>query len=324
MFLYRDLASGLSPSPQPSPVEGEGVETPPAPPCTGDGFPIGVGNNVMKGLLFLAVAEVLEHVVGEGGEVGEGVVGGDVVLEGGYGYEVVFDGMNVGAGLGGPVGLGAVDPVVEASGVVTLVDDLRVGAVGEPRDLDALQLGQGFVGDVDVDERPGREEAGPGLGGEEIGHAGGGFEVDVVEGGNRDGERGNAAEESMKGSTDGSGDEDVVAEIGAGVDAGDEEVYGALDELFGGEDDAVAGGALYGVGPDAVPVEDGRGHADGVVEGDGAPDAALLPVRGNNYDFTYLLEALGEGPEAGGGYAVVVGYEDFQGRGAPCFGVGGV
>ena len=107
-------------------------------------------------------------------------MGGDVVLEGSDGDVVVGDGPDVGAGLDGPVGPRAVDPVVEAPGVVTLLDDLSVGAVGEAGDLDALQLVQGLVGDVDVDEGSGWEFAVPGLGGDEVGHAGGDREVNVV------------------------------------------------------------------------------------------------------------------------------------------------
>ena len=41
---------------------------------------------------------------------------GDVVLEGSDGDVVVGDGPDVGAGLDGPVGPSAVDPIVEASG----------------------------------------------------------------------------------------------------------------------------------------------------------------------------------------------------------------
>ena len=139
--------------------------------------------------------------------------------------------------------------------------------------------------------------------------------MDVVEGGDGDGHGRDAPEEAMEGGPDGPGNKNIVAHVGAGIDARDQEIYWAFDELFGGEDDAVPGGALDGVGLYAVAVEDGRGHADGVVEGDGTPDAALLPVRGDDCHVTQFLEALGEGPEAGGGDAVVVGYEDFQGRG---------
>ena len=84
-------------------------------------------------------------------------MGGDVVLEGSDGDVVVGNGPDVGAGLDGPVGPSAVDPIVEASGVVAFLDDLSVGAVGEPGDLYALQLVQGLVGDVDVDEGSGWE-----------------------------------------------------------------------------------------------------------------------------------------------------------------------
>ena len=71
----------------------------------------------------------------------------------------------------------------------------------------------------------------------------------------------------------------------------------------------------FSVGLDAVPVKDGGGHSDGVMEGDGAPDTALLPVGGDDCYITYFLEAFGKGPEAWRGDAVVVGYEDFQGQG---------
>ena len=89
-------------------------------------------------------------------------MGGDVVLEGSDGDVVVGNGPDVGAGLDGPVGPSAVDPIVEASGVIAFLDDLSVGAVGEPGDLYALQLVQGLVGDIDVDEGSGRELGRPG------------------------------------------------------------------------------------------------------------------------------------------------------------------
>ena len=120
-------------------------------------------NDEKNGLLFQAVAEVMEYVIGEAGQVGEGGVSGDIVVQRGDGDEVVLCGPDVGAGLGGPVGTGAVDPVVEASGIDAFVDYLGVGAVGESGDPEALELGEGFVGDVDVNEGPGREEAIPGL-----------------------------------------------------------------------------------------------------------------------------------------------------------------
>ena len=117
-------------------------------------------------------------------------MGGDVVLEGSDGDVVVGNGPDVGAGLNGPVGPCAVDPVVEASGIVAFLDDLCVGAVGEPGDLYALQLVQGLVGDVDVDEGSGRELAVPGLGGDEVGYASRDREVNVVQSGDGDCEGG--------------------------------------------------------------------------------------------------------------------------------------
>ena len=56
-----------------------------------------------------------------------------------------------------------------------------------------------------------------------------------------------------------------------------------------------------------------------MVQGTGTPDATLLPVGGDDYHLAYLFKAFGQGPEAGGGYAVVVGDQYLQGRGCSVF-----
>src|SRR5207342_2434176 len=107
---------------------------------------------------------------------------------------------------------------------------------------------------------------------------------------------------------------DVVAEVGAVVDAGDDQVRAAADQAQLGEADAVDRGAVGGVAAVAVAELDLL-DAERRAGGDAAGGGAAVGVRRDHVDLD-AVEVAQRPPrrlQAGGGDAVVVGEEDAHG-----------
>ena len=99
---------------------------------------------------------------------------------------------------------------------------------------------------------------------------------------------------------------DVVAEVGAVVDAGDDQVGGpVLEQVEHPEVDAVGGGAV-----DAVAVLPQLLEAERTVEGERVAAGALLAVGGDHHHLPHRRQRLGEKPDPLGEDAVVVGDQD--------------
>ena len=234
---------------------------------------------------------------------------GEVDGEGGDGDEAVFHGVEVGAGGGVAGGSGGADFVV--GGVAVLADaDGGFGDVSaaEAGGAESFELGMGEVGDVHIEQgRLGEVFSLPhfhnvagdlGAGGEVAGGL-------VCHG---KGEGGDAEEGGFHGGGDGSGVDGVVAHVFAVVDAGGDEVGGAVEESAGeGEVDAVGGGSAdaEGLGSDFFGAEFSG-------EGEGGRGAGAVFGGGDDEDVAEGGEGLREGLDAGGVASVVVGHQDFH------------
>jgi hypothetical protein len=170
--------------------------------------------------------------------------------------------------------------------------------------------------DVDGDDFAALEAAGEGfadgLGGPQAGG--------VVVGGDagaepeRGGDGGEAEEAGLDGGGDGAAVDDVDADVGAAVHAGDDEVGRAREEVGDGELDAVGGSAVDGhAGEDAV--DSTRWVMSGVARVMPWPVALWTVSGATTWTSPSLGQGLVHGHDARGADAVVIGEEDEHERG---------
>ena len=219
-------------------------------------------------------------------------------------------------------GLPAVDLVV-APPVLVLGDQLQlvvVEAFAELRDLDAARLAGGAV---DVDQRLRRHRLGEQLADQlgderrreaelelaaDVAHAAAGGLL-----GDRN--RGDAEDDPLERRRHRARVGDVVAEVGAVVDPGDDQVGPVADQAQLGEADAVDRRAVGGEAAVAVAeldLLDGQRRAGG----DAASRGAAVGVRRDHVylDAVHLAQGAAGRLQAGGADAVVVGEEDSHER----------
>lgn len=253
--------------------------------------------------------------LGPVGEVVEGLRVGGVEMERGDGDGLGEDGGVVGVLFGVFIDSLFGEPVVGAAFGVAAFLEMVAGdffrLAGEEhfaipffRNIDVEEnligqrLAQDEFGDVAGDARGGGE-----IGGGVLGAEGEGAGGDVME-------------SAFAGGADGARVVGVFAEVGAKVDAGEEQVGRLGKKFVKGDDDAIGGSAFDGPFVFAAFVAD-----DGSAQGEGLRGAALFAVGGDNAEPGPGAEGGGEGGEAGGVVAVVVGEEDvgrFLGRLGHC------
>ena len=95
------------------------------------------------------------------------------------------------------------------------------------------------------------------------------LEMVVVEGPERGGDAGQVAQVALHGGHHGAGVEDVAADVGSGIDAGDDHVDVARGEVSDAVEDGVGGGAVDLEGVDAVESGSARVRSQGPVAGEG-------------------------------------------------------
>ena len=129
-----------------------------------------------------------------------------------------------------------------------------------------------------------------------------------------EGDRGDAEDDPLERRGDGARVGDVVAEVGAVVDPGDDQVGAAADQAQLGEADAVDRGAVGGVADGAVAELDLL-DAQRRAGGDAAGGGAAVGVGGDHVDLdpVELAQRPPRRLQAGGRDAVVVGQEDAHG-----------
>lgn len=168
------------------------------------------------------------------------------------------------------------DPVVSLPAGIHPFLDPDIGhfdaLVGEACALDLAD------GDVDVENRPGREPLTKDLFGEAGGKAGGGPEIALARG-QTDGDAGQAEDGGFEGSRDGAGVSDIVAEIGPVIDARDDDVGPFREDLGEGQRDTVGRGPIDRVAPIVELPNPQRPR-----QGEAVRRRALLRSRGDDDD----------------------------------------
>ena len=219
------------------------------------------------------------------------------------------DSVEIGAGFVIEIGLLAADPVVLATARVGLVDDLAdEGARSLAGDQGGLHLVQGAIGAIDVQEGIHRQTVGQHLAGDPDGHLGGGVEMSVtLEGRQRHGDGRNAHQIGLHGGRHRTGIGDIVTQIGSVIDPRDHQVGPDRQQAVNAHIDAIGGGAVNGKEP-VAQLEDPQGR----VQRQGVSGGAPLAVGRDDRDRAQLPQRLGQGQDAGGMDAVVVGNHDMH------------
>ena len=229
----------------------------------------------------------------------------------------------VGALLVAVAGRVAVDPVLTPAGLLVLELELvAVDALAEPGDLDAGGLARGHV---DVEQRAAGQRHVLDLLDDPGGEGRRGVEVELAaepevhlarRGLLGDGDRRQAEHDALERGGHGAGVGDVVAEVGAVVDARDDQLgLEALDEPERGEADAVHGRPVGRVADGAVAERDLL-HPQRPPGGDPAADRGAVGVRRDDgeLDPGHLQQRAPQRLQALGLDPVVVGEQDAHDR----------
>src|ERR1043165_163902 len=229
---------------------------------------------------------------------------GEVEVQRGDGDAAALHGLEVGAGVVAPRRRPAADPVIRPPTRIQSLDDpLGVDALAERRDLHAAKLPDGEV-DVEDDLRVAllREE----MPHEARGELRAAVEGEVLSDERGEGDGGDVEQRSFERGGDRAGVGDVVAEVRAEVDAGDDEVGAVL--LHQLQDRQVHAVRRRAVDDPLVLFE--LQEAQRTVERERVRGRALLAVGRDDDDVAGRLQRRGELAQAFAVDAVVVGEED--------------
>ena len=105
----------------------------------------------------------------------------------------------------------------------------------------------------------------------------------------REGHCRQAAQVALQGGRHRAGDEDIVPQIWALVNAGDYNIYTNRHQLAQRQDNGIAGRTLYRIGFDTIYERPGKLHPERLAQRYRRAGGALLPVRGDNKDTAYIF-----------------------------------
>ena len=226
-----------------------------------------------------------------------------IKMDGGDTDEAIGHGVAIASGDIIKAKLRSSEPVIRlVSGVDFLHHVAAVVASSQFGD-EPLGLGVNLRREVDVHENAsGHSRA------QKVGGNGGdlvecGIEVMGATAGKAEGDGGNVAEGCLDSGGDGTAVHDIISKVCAVIDAGDAESGAAVgEEVIEANVDAVRG-----CPGDSVMAGPAMTNPEGVAEADGVADGALLGGGGDDPDFAKRLDGPGEGVDAVGVDAVVIG-----------------
>src|SRR5450830_18585 len=189
--------------------------------------------------------------------------------------------------------------------LATWVDHLQrrrgTGAMAQARELDAANMLDGQIGDIDVKHRPRRQIEGT-VGFHQLARKiGGSRQVIQLARGQREGERGPTQEAPFKGCRHGTGIQHVISQVGTKVDARHHQIRLLIQQTVDRQVYAVGGGAVH-----ADKAIGQNVHVQRTVERQRTAGAALVLVGGNHHALGVIRQRSMKRGEARCGGTVVI------------------